>query len=447
MSKETSVASSQTIIIGASAAAIAGVALYFLGVFDGAEPTETAETSVKPAAVSQPKAEEETAAVADQPVEEAVEQAAATETTATEAATDETRPTFDVVRGETDGTALIAGSAASNASVSIQVDGAEAVKVETDGSGNFTSFLTIEPSAEPRVLSLVQRQDGAETSSDETVILAPTPKVAEVTEEATETVVAAAESVSNGEAVVDVATAIADEVAEKAETEVAEIAEEFQTAALGDTTAETPVPTAAASVEATAEAGTSEATEAAPAPAPTVIVAGKDGARVLQAPAAADQTEEVAKTVALDTLSYSDSGNVQVAGRAPVQGTVRVYLDNEPLAETEVQADGNWSAELPEVDDGVHTLRIDQVAADGSVVSRVETPFKREPKEKLEVAKAEVAEKKVVAVTVQPGNTLWAIAKQNYGDGVLYVKVYEANKDRIRNPDLIYPGQIFTVPE
>ena len=49
-------------------------------------------------------------------------------------------------------------------------------------------------------------------------------------------------------------------------------------------------------------------------------------------------------------------------------------------------------------------------------------------------------------ITVQPGFTLWGIARKSYGDGVLYVRVYEANKDQIRDPDLIYPGQVFTVP-
>ena len=53
----------------------------------------------------------------------------------------------------------------------------------------------------------------------------------------------------------------------------------------------------------------------------------------------------------------------------------------------------------------------------------------------------------VRAVTVQPGNTLWAIARDAYGDGILYVRVFEANRGLIRDPDLIYPGQIFTVPE
>ena len=50
-------------------------------------------------------------------------------------------------------------------------------------------------------------------------------------------------------------------------------------------------------------------------------------------------------------------------------------------------------------------------------------------------------------MTVQPGYTLWGIAKSEFGDGVMYVQVFEANKDRIRDPDLIYPGQVFTIPK
>ena len=50
-----------------------------------------------------------------------------------------------------------------------------------------------------------------------------------------------------------------------------------------------------------------------------------------------------------------------------------------------------------------------------------------------------------VSVTVQPGFTLWQIASEQLGAGPLYVQVFEANKDQIRDPDLIYPGQIFTI--
>ncbi|MBE0554368.1 MAG: LysM peptidoglycan-binding domain-containing protein, partial [Rhodobacteraceae bacterium] len=68
------------------------------------------------------------------------------------------------------------------------------------------------------------------------------------------------------------------------------------------------------------------------------------------------------------------------------------------------------------------------------------------PEPAPEPAAEPVAPPPPVTVTVQPGFTLWGIAKENFGDGVLYVQVYEANRDKIRDPDLIYPGQVFTIP-
>ena len=88
---------------------------------------------------------------------------------------------------------------------------------------------------------------------------------------------------------------------------------------------------------------------------------------------------------------------------------------------------------------------------EGTVTSRTETPFKRETPEILQAASqsnpADTAQVRVSVVTVQPGSTLWAIASENYGDGALYVRVFEANRDNIRDPDMIFPGQVFTVPQ
>lgn len=47
---------------------------------------------------------------------------------------------------------------------------------------------------------------------------------------------------------------------------------------------------------------------------------------------------------------------------------------------------------------------------------------------------------------VQPGDTLWAIAKKYYGNGNQYPKIVNANKDKIKNPNLIYPGQKLVIP-
>ena len=47
--------------------------------------------------------------------------------------------------------------------------------------------------------------------------------------------------------------------------------------------------------------------------------------------------------------------------------------------------------------------------------------------------------------TVQSGDTLWAIAKKYYGNGGQYTKIASANPD-IKNPNLIYPGQVLSIP-
>jgi nucleoid-associated protein YgaU len=48
--------------------------------------------------------------------------------------------------------------------------------------------------------------------------------------------------------------------------------------------------------------------------------------------------------------------------------------------------------------------------------------------------------------TVVAGDTLSKIAKREYGDASKWHRIYEANKDTIKNPDLIYPGQTFKIP-
>ena len=180
--------------------------------------------------------------------------------------------------------------------------------------------------------------------------------------------------------------------------------------------------------------------------APSVLLADDMGIRVLQSGGTAPQV----RTVVIDTITYDPEGDVALGGRGAGQGYVRAYLNNKPIETARIAADGQWRMPLPEVDTGVYTLRVDEVNESGTVTSRVETPFKREEPEVLAAldTRAEDNKQSAIAVlTVQPGNTLWGIASKEYGDGLLYVRVFEANKDRIRNPNLIYPGQVFALPE
>ena len=65
------------------------------------------------------------------------------------------------------------------------------------------------------------------------------------------------------------------------------------------------------------------------------------------------------------------------------------------------------------------------------------------PREKDNAPKKE---NKAKTYTVKSGDCLWNIAKKYYGNGAKYTQIFNANKDKISNPNLIYPGQVLTIP-
>ena len=101
---------------------------------------------------------------------------------------------------------------------------------------------------------------------------------------------------------------------------------------------------------------------------------------------------------------------------------------------------GAWAWRLPEARAReIKLFRLDEVDGTGTVTSRIETPFLRE-----QIAQGELGDNQL---TVQTGNNLWKLAESIYGEGVRYTLIYQANLDAIRDPDLIYPGQIFKIPD
>ncbi|MFO7920296.1 MAG: LysM peptidoglycan-binding domain-containing protein [Nioella sp.] len=172
---------------------------------------------------------------------------------------------------------------------------------------------------------------------------------------------------------------------------------------------------------------------------PTVLLADGDGIRVIQS---GDGPAEQ-RRISLDTISYDTEGDVLLAGRGSAEADVRFYLDNQPIQVARIDLSGSWRTQLPQVDPGTYTLRLDELTPAGAVQSRIETPFLREEPETVAEVTARRGEN---VITVQWGNTLWGIAQQQLGEGIAYVQIFEANRDQIRDPDLIFPGQIFTIP-
>jgi len=59
---------------------------------------------------------------------------------------------------------------------------------------------------------------------------------------------------------------------------------------------------------------------------------------------------------------------------------------------------------------------------------------------------AAVVVPKITTTTVSRGDSLWRISSLSYGAGKRYAVIYKANREQIRNPNRIYPGQIFVLP-
>jgi nucleoid-associated protein YgaU len=179
---------------------------------------------------------------------------------------------------------------------------------------------------------------------------------------------------------------------------------------------------------------------AAPPAEPFAVLLPKQGAgagRILQAPGRISSDGKLALVV----LDYDESGRTRLTGEAPPGVPVRIYVDDQPSAQVLTEASGRWTAVLDQqLAPGDYTLRLDQLGGEGHPVARLETPFTR-------VSQPPVAgEAQVDYVIVQPGNSLWRIARRLFGNGFKYVHIYDANQAQIRNPDLIYPGQVFEIP-
>ncbi|NSY36788.1 LysM peptidoglycan-binding domain-containing protein [Leisingera sp. ANG59] len=376
-------------------------------------------------------------------------------------------PELDLVRVDSEGAAVIAGRAQEGVRVSVLLDGEVLEQLEVPAGGEFVSLATIAPSSVARVVSLRAEHEGEQAASGATFILAPVSPVAAVSaetpEDAGEEQVAALEqdgpaeepaaAGQEAEQAGGTDTAQGPESAAQADTtfDAANEAPATEEAMVGEGVGQGAAATAAAEpAEENQEAAAEPEASQTQGQTVAVLRADQDGVEVVQPAVPADP--ELSKEVALDAISYNGTGGVELSGRARPNARVRVYVDNQPVAEVDAAENGQWNGRLEDVAPGVYTLRLDEIeAATGKVVSRLETPFKREAPEVLPQPEREADPEQPVplvrAVTVQKGDTLWAISQEKYGSGFLYVRVFEANRGAIRDPDLIYPGQVFTIPE
>lgn len=182
------------------------------------------------------------------------------------------------------------------------------------------------------------------------------------------------------------------------------------------------------------------------------------------------------------SVDAGPGGRLFVSGQAAAGATIRLYLNDTLIAPARVGRDGAVRFTISGgVRPGAYAVRLDQVdGTPGTVRSRVEVPFlvpTSEPSAEPEPSPAvsagltpgattpapmrsepprdpsvTVTDPSAVFVTevkttrIERGDSLWAISRRVYGEGDRYTAIYHANQDQIREPDLIYPGQVFVLP-
>lgn len=172
--------------------------------------------------------------------------------------------------------------------------------------------------------------------------------------------------------------------------------------------------------------------------------------------------------VAIATVE-AEAGRLYVSGQAPPDSAVRLYLNDSFLAQGTASDKGVLSFRIDSgIAMGDYRVRLDEVTpADGKVRSRAEVGFSmreaelRDPPARQDAAtgtdtaesgalakqdSSHVVVPHVQTVRVDRGDSLWRISRRIYGQGVRYTIIYDANQTQIRNPDRIYPGQLFVLP-
>ncbi len=186
-----------------------------------------------------------------------------------------------------------------------------------------------------------------------------------------------------------------------------------------------------------------------------------------------------AGAVVVETVEIEPGGKFHVSGQARAGAALRLYLNDSFVTSVTAGADGRFAVTINEgVGPGNYRVRLDETSSSGSVRARAEVPFNapdttasvsapatafKRPEAAAtqgpqlaaagaavlpnsQVSPATVVVPKITTTTVSRGDSLWRLSQLSYGAGTRYAVIYKANREQIRNPNLIYPGQVFVLP-
>jgi nucleoid-associated protein YgaU len=209
-------------------------------------------------------------------------------------------------------------------------------------------------------------------------------------------------------------------------------------------------------------------------------------------PSSATVPAKPAPAVSIRTAEAEEGGSFYATGSAPPGSQSRLYLNGAFVGKVIADLNGLWSLKVEKgMQPGHYAVRADEVEPQsGKVIARAEVPFDfpapvaagqansqaipakgpidqaqkpgvtaaagDQPKPEVSASSsaatasapgpAAAVVKEVRTTTVVRGDSLWRISKKMLGRGTRYTQIYEANARQIRNPSLVFPGQVFVLP-
>ena len=162
--------------------------------------------------------------------------------------------------------------------------------------------------------------------------------------------------------------------------------------------------------------------------------------------------------------------SVFVAGHARGGQSVNVSANETLLGTAVITPEGRYLVQTQQpLAVGDYIIRADLMDKGGKILATARVPFRREagenvaavapnvaaqpapnvtqPEQNTPNGEAQPLEKAEGSVIIRKGDNLWTISKRTYGSGMRYTTIYLANTDQIKNPDLIWPGQVFVMPK
>ena len=140
--------------------------------------------------------------------------------------------------------------------------------------------------------------------------------------------------------------------------------------------------------------------------------------------------------LSLDIVEYLDNNNLKLIGRTKRNSSVSLFFSNNFVKDSQSDEYGNWKMELKNFKLTDNNLMI-TTEIDGQKIKLKTKIFDKKIDPNF------ILEKEI---TVKNGNSLWRIARKTLGGGIYYSEIYKNNIKEIKNPDLIFPGQVFNIP-